>query len=137
LPGSTHHRLVIWRFTAERIAERPFLGWGFDGSRSVPGGDEDLGVGETALPLHPHNAALQWWLELGLPGAAIGAAFLLALVRAIVRDLPDRPSAAAALGLLVSGTVVANVSYGIWQGWWLAALALSAALMVAVANDSR
>jgi O-antigen ligase len=77
--------------------------------------------------------ALQWWLELGLPGALIGAAFLTVLVAGIARHLPGRAEAAAGQGLLVAATVVAGVSYGAWQGWWIAALALSAALMAAVA----
>lgn len=62
------HRLLIWRFTADRIAERPLLGWGMDASRELPGGHTELrdelpGIGLTpdseALPLHPHNAVLQ------------------------------------------------------------------------------
>ena len=134
LPGSAHHRLMIWRFTAQRVSERPLLGWGFDSSRSIPGRTESLGTGEPALPLHPHNVALQWWLELGLPGALIGAAFLTVLVAGIARHLPGRAEAAAGQGLLVAATVVAGVSYGAWQGWWIAALALSAALMAAAAS---
>ena len=33
-------------------------------------------MGPATLPLHPHNAALQVWLELGLPGAALMALLL-------------------------------------------------------------
>src|SRR5579864_6195474 len=36
------HRLLIWRFTTDRIAEKPLLGWGMDASRELPGGHEDL-----------------------------------------------------------------------------------------------
>ncbi len=59
------HRLLIWRFTADRIAERPALGWGMDASRALPGGKTDLAQlfpdagllpGSEALPLHPHDA---------------------------------------------------------------------------------
>jgi O-antigen ligase len=124
---------MIWRFTADRIADRPFFGWGFDASRSIPGGDKILGAGEVALPLHPHNAPLQWWLELGLPGALIGVAFLTATVRAIHRAILGRTDSAAAFGLMVSAAVMAFVSYGIWQSWWVAILALSAALLTASA----
>jgi len=133
LSGSAHHRLMIWRFTADRIADRPLFGWGFDASRSIPGGDAILGPGEVALPLHPHNAPLQWWLELGLPGALIGVAFLTATVRAIRRAILGRTESAAAFGLMVSATVMAFVSYGIWQSWWVAIIALSAALLTASA----
>ncbi|HUB95467.1 MAG TPA: O-antigen ligase family protein, partial [Stellaceae bacterium] len=63
------HRLLIWRFTSDRIAERLLLGWGMDASRDIPGGKTHLaqrfpeaGLPDDAeaLPLHPHNAALQW-----------------------------------------------------------------------------
>ena len=37
------HRLVIWQFAAEKIAERPILGWGLGMSRSIPGGDDPPG----------------------------------------------------------------------------------------------
>ena len=74
------HRLLIWRFTADRIAERPVLGWGMDASRAIPGGKTrfadlfpaaQLPGDAEALPLHPHDAALQWELELGVPGTLL------------------------------------------------------------------
>lgn len=129
MPGSTLHRWLIWRFTAARVAERPLLGWGFDSSRSIPGSHEILGMHGQSLPLHPHNAPLQWWLELGVPGALLGAALHLAALRAITAGSLTRPATAAAQALLLSATVVANLSYGTWQNWWLAALALSAAFL--------
>ena len=36
-PNSFIHRLHIWDFTLDRIAERPLLGWGLDTSRAIPG----------------------------------------------------------------------------------------------------
>jgi O-antigen ligase len=79
LANSAVHRFAIWHFAIDRIAERPLLGWGLDASRALPGGSdliEDPRLPELArmgglwMPLHPHNPALQWRLELGLPGAA-------------------------------------------------------------------
>ncbi|MEO2037667.1 MAG: hypothetical protein ABGW90_03050 [Martelella sp.] len=35
-----------------------------------------------------------------------------------------RADRAAATGLLLSALTVANLSFGIWQTWWLAALGL-------------
>jgi hypothetical protein len=37
-PPSAIHRLANWRFAAERIGDRPLLGWGMDASRALPGG---------------------------------------------------------------------------------------------------
>lgn len=146
LPISSFHRLEIWRFVAARIAERPVRGWGLDASRNIPGGQAapaaragsgpPLDPGAVLLPLHPHNAFLQVWLELGLPGALLGASFLALLFRAILRRRPpaaDPPldGRAFAAGAVATALVIGNLSYGIWQSWWLAALWLTAAFSVA------
>ena len=42
----------------------------------IPGGDAPIPEGypgQTMLPLHPHNAALQLWLELGIGSLTICA----------------------------------------------------------------
>jgi len=140
LPSPGVHRLYIWAFTAERIAERPILGWGLDASRGLPGKDTTLPqvnpalnvetYGQmTLLPLHPHNAALQFWLELGLPGA-LALALLIGGLLLRVRRLPDRAGAAVATTTLMVGLSLSSFSYGMWQGWWLAALWLTAAFTV-------
>ncbi len=118
------HRLHIWHFASQRIAEAPVLGWGLDAARRIPGGDRKLPGGGNAMSVHPHNASLQIWLELGGIGAVLWAALLAGLwLRAAA--LPPASVRAAATGLLLSGLVVANLSFGIWQTWWMAALALS------------
>ena len=57
-----------------------------DASRELPGGHEDfsktlpeadIGMAMQAMPLHPHNAILQWQVELGLPGTLLGLAIVL------------------------------------------------------------
>ena len=117
------HRLHIWRFTAERIAEAPVLGWGMDASRRIPGGNTKLPGGGNIMGLHPHNASLQIWLELGGVGAVLWAILLAGLwLRA--GDLGRRSERAVATGLLLAGLTVANLSFGIWQTWWLVALSL-------------
>src|SRR5207302_8324015 len=73
---SAGHRLLIWSFTGEHIAERPLLGWGLDSSRAIPGGNSEIRPGQNWLSLHPHDAALQVWLELGMPGAVLVALLL-------------------------------------------------------------
>ena len=103
--ASLVHRLDIWNFTVERIAERPYLGWGFNAARVIPGGGEHyflrdasqrvIGQGNR-LPLHPHNGALQVWLELGLPGA-LGFSALFGLVALRAARGANRTNAAIAL----------------------------------------
>ena len=139
------HRLLIWRFAAERIADRPLLGWGMDASRELPGGKRDfgatllgikLGPGHDALPLHPHDALLQWRVELGIPGTILCLAIVVwALHRVGWRFGGGREAQAAALGWAATVTVIALLSFGIWQEWWLSVIWLTASLLAASTAD--
>jgi O-antigen ligase len=131
ISNSGFHRLLIWKFVGEKIAERPVLGWGFNTSRSIPGAGRDLDrkIGAPALPLHPHNASLQIWLELGLPGAALGAVLIGGIMIRIGRMAAARIDKAASAALVLGIATIGNLSYGAWQSWWLAAIWLSAGFM--------
>ena len=147
---SEYHRLIIWRFVAEKIVERPLHGWGMNASRVIPGGKEleitaiperaPRGSGDNPaekLPLHPHSAPLQLWLELGLPGAVLGAAFA-AIVAWRLRDRTmDRATRATALGCLVSAATIFFMSFSVWQSWWLAALAFVTTFIHAAPKPER
>lgn len=121
---SVGHRLYIWQFVAERIWERPWLGWGLGSSRYIPGADTPTPVGGVLLSLHPHNAALQVWLELGVVGALLAAVLVATLTVRILRMEGDRFAQAAAAATLAAAFVAANLSFGIWQNWWLGSLGL-------------
>jgi O-antigen ligase len=126
LKSSAGHRLLIWAFIGEHIAERPVLGWGLDSARAIPGGKEEIRPGQNKLPLHPHNAALQVWLELGLPGALLFALFLGWLWLRIAEAPWPRLYAASAGGTLAATTAVAFAGWGVWQEWWIGTLAMAA-----------
>lgn len=130
---SIYHRAVIWAFVAERIAEKPVLGWGMHASRDMPGGHSKVTDMAEKIPLHPHNAPLQIWLELGAVGA-LAAAVLLAWLARKTAGPPGRQ--AMSVATLVTALMVASLSYGIWQGWWVATLWLLAALAAAMPRDS-
>ncbi|WP_439598072.1 O-antigen ligase family protein [Falsiroseomonas sp.] len=139
IPRSAAHRVLIWDFVVDRIAEKPLLGWGMESSRAIPGGSDTFGV-ETLdryglnspearhwfglpsarrLPLHTHNAALQIWLELGLVGALLGAALGAAALLAA-------GASPAGFGMAVSAVVTGQLSFGVWQPWWVASVLLAA-----------
>lgn len=140
LPPSAAHRVLIWDFVSGRIAERPVIGWGMEASRSIPGGQERFDAATLSrfgldapaerdwfaqpaarrLPLHTHNASLQIWLELGAVGAVLAAALAAALLLAAGAGAV----APAALGAAVAGAVTGQLSFGVWQPWWIASLAL-------------
>jgi len=95
---SAKHRLHVWDFVAERYLERPWLGWGIDAARLLPGGDAELASGGEQVPSHPHNGILQFWLELGLLGGALLLAGQWLIWRAIAAPhwTPGARAAAAA-----------------------------------------
>jgi exopolysaccharide production protein ExoQ len=150
--ASALHRLYIWDFAAERIADKPVLGWGLDASRRMPGGDEKVviyrcdaegkptglrpRVDGTVLPLHPHNAILQVWLELGGIGALIGFVTVgVLLFRAF--SAPAWRSRMAQAGFTAAwfgGMSVGLVSFGVWQEWFLSALFVAAGVAALAAR---
>lgn len=147
LPASALHRVAIWDFAAARAAERPVLGWGFEASRAMPGGEARIpaatfdrlappGPARTALdamadhavqslPLHPHNGGLQVRLELGMVGLLLAALGAWWIGRGIVR-VTDRVVLASGAGAASAGLTVALIAFGVWQAWWVASLMLAA-----------
>jgi O-antigen ligase len=143
-PLSALHRMLIWDFALERAAEKPVLGWGMEASRNLPGGRDNpsresmarLGVtpeghrawlltpGVERLSLHPHNGALQIWLELGWIGLALAALAVLGM---------GWGAAPVAIGVLASAAVTFAASFGVWQTWWMASQTLAAALAAGLA----
>ena len=128
LPYSAAQRIEIWRHIGQAIAEHPLLGIGIDGARHTL----SVAPGSIEGALHPHNAFLQIWLELGVIGVAWLVGFLLFLGSLIGRmPVEARPYADAALAAAV---LVSSFAWGIWQTWWIATLFVSAALLVAGAR---
>lgn len=144
LPNSGVHRIAIWQTTAARIHERPWLGHGFDTSRTLypsstsvvvrfakPTIGKSEGFNAEPIPLHPHNMILQVWLELGVVGATATLAALLSILVGLERMPLEKTERAAGYGFFVTALAIAAVAYGAWQAWWLSALGLSAAFLVA------
>ena len=140
---SVVHRLIIWRFSGEKISERPLLGVGLRASRNIPGANTKVIIGENngrvrkaaVFSLHPHNGPIEWWLELGLPGAALGAIVIFCLFQWPKR-IRDPVVRALVVGQLITAFGIFNLSFGAWQSWWLIGLVL-AAFMAAVVLEGE
>ena len=132
--SSAGHRLLIWSFAGDRIAERPFVGWGLDSARAIPGGKDEIRPGQSWLPLHPHDAGLQVWLELGAPGAALFALLVGWLWWRLATVTWPRLYAAAAGGSLAAALAAAFSAWGIWEEWWLATLGLALFVIIVMAR---
>jgi O-antigen ligase len=122
--ASSRIRVDIYRSFGAAVELHPIRGAGFTASsryaltpaaeRLVPEHRLLTGIG------HPHNAALQIWVELGVVGALL-AAFVLALVLRSWANLPVEVMAPR-LALLAAAAAIALVGHGAWQGWWAATL---------------
>jgi len=133
---SAKHRLMIGQFVLGKIAVRPFTGFGFDSSRSIPGGQATAIMGQAVLPLHPHNGILQIWLELGPLGAIAAAAIVTLVLRSIMRIGPRGPTAMATATFAAFMTI-AVISFGIWQNWWLMLAWMAAVLAMLAAQAGK
>jgi O-antigen ligase len=124
LPESWEQRVGYWTYAMQRIAEHPFRGWGLDASRAF----------SPYIQLHPHNGALQVWLELGVLGAVAAALAWAFVFRRMARDQRSLVAAATA-GSASVYLFFGVVSFGVWQEWWLALAALVA--VIAALGDAE
>jgi O-antigen ligase len=131
---SAGHRLLIWSFVGDRIAEHPLRGWGLEASRAIPGGSDPIRPDQTWLPLHPHNAPLQIWLELGVPGIVPFALLCGWIWLAAGTARWPRLYAAAACGGLATAVLASFATYGVWQEWWQGTLIFSLFMTLVMAR---
>jgi len=124
LPESWAQRVGYWTYALERIAEKPWVGWGLDASRAF----------SPHIQLHPHNGPLQLWLELGLPGVLAAALVWVFAFRRMARDSRSLVAAGAA-GSAAVYVFFGAISFGVWQEWWLALAALVA--VIAALGDAE
>lgn len=130
--GSITSRIEIWNQAAERVREKPLLGWGMDTASVLPNRGEisvipayrELNRG--IAHLHPHNAPMQIWFELGGVGIAWVCAVFLLFMRG-VRHMDDHAQKYAVFmwAVMMMGTLA---SWGIWQSWFTASLVFAAAI---------
>jgi O-antigen ligase len=125
LAGShAEERIAIWKLFGAVVQQEPVKGLGIGVSprlhetRVAP----RMLADNPNLPAawHPHNAALQVWVELGAVGAALGLLVLLLLVRRLA-SLPPA-LLAHSMALLAAVTGISLIGHGAWQGWWPAAI---------------
>jgi O-antigen ligase len=122
LPSTAQQRIYFWNYAGAWALEKPVTGWGFHTSRNIPNRGVEPAKGKSdVIPLHPHNAGLQIWLELGVPGVVLMlAAYLLVTARIERTGMPWAPWLGTAA---VTTFAIADIGYGAWQTQWIAAIA--------------
>ncbi len=130
-------RIEILNAYAVEVIKRPLIGHGVNSSY-VLGPERDAEVdadGETSkggMRQHPHNVYMQVWFELGAIGAGLFALIGLAVLRAIA-SAPERVQPLYCATFAIIATVLAP-SYGMWQYWFMAAIAFAVFATMAVAH---
>lgn len=136
--AAARQRITLWNAVAEQALEKPLTGHGIEATRLLS--PEIKARLNSKLQKrwktiwHPHNGALQIWLEAGLAGVfLVIALFWLLLGR--IKALPETlmPYAFAAF---CTATTIALTGYGLWQGWWIGILFIAGAAFVAMEDDS-
>lgn len=115
-------RLELWDFVGAKIIEQFPFGYGLEAGRSLSLAEMEQTYFGGSLMHHPHNGVLQLWLEFGLVGAVAAALVWAGFCRRII-VLNPWPAAACLAGA-VCFLIIASVSHGLWQSWWVSALAL-------------
>lgn len=116
-------RLEIWSFISKHILSAPWLGYGIEATRNITDFQTSQIYYRSTTVLHPHNFALQIWIEFGMLGIAILCAGLYGLLLNI-RQTGHYHLAKMESATLIAMIAMAAVGYGIWQGWWLGLITL-------------
>lgn len=121
----------IWREFSTLALLKPLIGWGIEASSSpLSGLDASTfsAAQRRALEIgHTHNAPLQIWYEMGLVGAAVAAALVLAVTARIAR-MAAGAEREVAFAVASAAFAISSVSHGVWQVWWYCLVALVAVL---------
>jgi O-antigen ligase len=127
LPISAKHRLFIWDYSIQKIAQKPFIGWGHGASRNFM--DDELieyeGHKLSVFPTHPHNNIVQILLENGIVGLFIYLTLLCKYLfcwnKVFSPYQSKRLSNIKSAGFACFWTclIISMISFNMWQNWFL------------------
>tara|TARA_B110000196_G_scaffold285439_1_gene268531 strand:+ start:693 stop:1919 length:1227 start_codon:yes stop_codon:yes gene_type:complete len=127
--GSIIHRLLVWEYVGSEIYKKPLLGHGVGTSRLIgqniilnaPNSDIEIKGG---IPLHPHNNFLQIWLELGIIGIIIITLIWIKVIKFGIRIRKNSYILGTGIcSSIVTIFVICNLSFGVFQAWWMSIIA--------------
>ncbi len=145
---SAYHRVMIYQFSTSRISEKPIAGWGMDSSRSIPDGASKIGTINCIrqpiklniggkLPLHPHNAAIQIWLELGAIGSLLLTSVVLLLIKRFESEFESPVGRALIAATFCTACLIYNISFGLWQSWLMFLMILLGSIVMSLQRHNK
>jgi O-antigen ligase len=120
--GYASNRIEIWNFISAHILLNPIYGYGLEATKLIGDFDFTPIFQREKSVLHPHNFALQFWIEYGVIGAGFITAFIGYVLYSIHKCSPL--AARVCLATFMGVLCIAAMTYGIWQSWWLGLLIL-------------
>ncbi len=124
--GYAADRMEIWNFVSNYALNNPLYGYGLEATRLVEEFDTDKKYFAGVSVLHPHNFAIQIWMEYGALGVFIFSAIILYLFKEIGK-LPNNINKIYMILFFVVLSISAT-GYGMWQSWWLGLVVISVAI---------
>lgn len=126
-------RTIIWEFVKSKIAERPFLGWGYQSFWLIGPESPAVAEGPGFVKMMPngHNGYYDTTLELGYVGLALLLMFVLATVHATRRVAdrdPERACFILSLCLLV-------IFHNFLESFWMRGFEMKWVLFLLLAVD--
>lgn len=111
------NRVEIWRFITLYAMNNPLFGYGVEATYFVDHFSHPQIYHWDDTVLHPHNFAVQVWMEYGAIGALIYTGFIYVTLEAIAGTplFARRYILATFIGVIA----ISSVAYGMWQSWWI------------------
>lgn len=134
--ASAHQRVTIWNAIAQEVEKQPLHGYGLDATEILSGKiTQHTAPYKWEKVYHPHNFALQLWIELGLAGII----FFLSLLYMFYQRIRscDAYAQQAMIACLVTAISIGAVGYNLWQSWWLGSLLSAATACYMLREEKR
>lgn len=125
--GFGGQRLEIWDEVGRYALQRPLYGFGLEATRAVESFDSAQMYRESTTELHPHNFAIQLWIEFGVIGALLGVGFFISLFKNL--STYSFHQARIALPTFMILLTVGTFAYGLWQSWFLGLIIFTIAVV--------
>ncbi len=118
--GYAGPRIEIWNFIMKYALNNPIYGYGIEATRFVTEFEHSYIYHKGATILHPHNFAVQIWMDFGIIGVITTSILIAFTILQISKlSLDDRK---IAISLMIAIFAVAATGYGMWQSWWIGEL---------------
>jgi O-antigen ligase len=128
LPKPARARIILWEYTAEQVLTHPLWGIGVEATPVLSNKQKAIReqpegfIYPRTIGHHAHDIFLHTWSELGAVGVLLLAAAGAAVVM-LIFTLPVSAQAFAA-GAFAAFALVGAFAWGMWQSWFMCAIAL-------------